>query len=387
MADGALTLAMYDRTKYNVLMPTTAIQQVSPWHALRASEVIVDPDPEHGDVYEVGSKRIDGKDEPMYALAKPALMRIAQAAGIVWNWKDSGPIERRPDYVMYRAVGAIRGPDGTPITFIEHYDVDLLVVEDELREDARRKATTGIFGEDTKRYKGTWQRVGEKNRYILDPAEVERYVADKVRAGMIQWRKNKLKRAETGALLRVIRAALGLRGAYTKEELFKPFVVPRVDFSPDYSDPNVRAALIQHGYQAMASLFGAANPATAPAALPGNAEPPQHKPLMLERAEEPVVVDATEPENEPAASLESPSNDDDDAFPWDDEPASPVPEEPLCSECGDPIRDTAAVIRGQQRVVTRDEIIAQSTAMFGRQLCYDCTVEANRQRRKGGGAA
>lgn len=48
------------------------------------------------------------------------------------------------------------------------------------------------------------------------------------------------EKAQTGAILRVIRALLGIKGTYSKAELEKPFVVPTVTFAPDYTDPTVR---------------------------------------------------------------------------------------------------------------------------------------------------
>ena len=72
---------------------------------------------------------------------------------------------------------------------------------------------------------------------------------------MIQWRKHKLGRAETGAMERVIRAALSMKHAYTLEELKKPFVIPRIDFSPDYNDPAVKRMMIENGMRAMNGLF------------------------------------------------------------------------------------------------------------------------------------
>ena len=60
-------------------------------------------------------------------------------------------------------------------------------------------------------------------------------------------RKTAAEKAMTGAILRVVRALIGMKGQYTKTELTKPFVVSRVTFSPDYSDPEVRRAMLDQG--------------------------------------------------------------------------------------------------------------------------------------------
>ena len=49
---------------------------------------------------------------------------------------------------------------------------------------------------------------------------------------------------------------LGLKGTYTHEELKKNFAIPTVVFSPDYSDPNVRQAMLTQGMQSVNNMFG-----------------------------------------------------------------------------------------------------------------------------------
>lgn len=266
-------LANIDPTQANCLIPTQQIQQVSPWHAARTSIVQVSSDPDAGDVFKVGSRpKGNNQFEDLYCLGKPSLMRIAEAAGIVWNWKDSGPVSLTRDYVCYKAVGALRLPDGSWQPIMATKEIDLSVIEDELRDQAAKKADKGVSYDDSKLYKGEWRKVKygdeEKNVYFLAEEEKARYIATAVNTNLIQWRKNKLMRAETGAMLRVIRTALGIKSQYTKQELSKPFIVPRIDFAPDYNDPAVRQALIQNGIPAMAQLFGQSAPAALPSSQP-----------------------------------------------------------------------------------------------------------------------
>ncbi len=249
-------LANYDPKKANLLMPTTEIMQVSPWHQIRVTAVNVNQDPNYGEVFPVEAKPIkvfeNGKLTTKYvdqfALAKPALMKIAQAAGITWHYPECRPITVSRDYVLYQAVGGIRLPAGNWQVIPAKKEIDLTVIEDELMEQNLKKAKELAAGD-------------KKDKEKLQGMTPEEWAKAKTRAAMIQWRKHKLARAETGAMERVIRAALSMKQAYTKDELDKPFLVPRIDFSPDYSDPTVQRMLIENGVKAMSNLFSAAAPA------------------------------------------------------------------------------------------------------------------------------
>lgn len=267
-------LAKIDPTQKNILLPTQTLQQISPWHAVRTSEVKIDPNPDNGEVFKVGSKQDkNGNWEDTLYIAKPGCFKIAQAAGIVWNWNACGPIGNPTrDYVIYKAVGAMRLPDGSWQPITAHKEIDIPTIEEEVRVQYVKKANGALNGEkDT--YKGEWKKYKitnkngeeyEKNGYFLREDEKARYITDKTHSDIIQWRKNKLGRAESGAMLRVIRAALGMKSSYTRAELEKPFVVPRIDFTPNYNDPSVRQALIDHGVASMASLFGQSSYAAPP---------------------------------------------------------------------------------------------------------------------------
>lgn len=348
-------LAEYDPSKVNLLVPTQQIQQVSPWHAARVSEVRVDPDPNKGDVFKVGSRKNGNQWENLYALSKPALMRIASAAGIVWNWRDSGVVTATSDLVIYRAVGAIRLPDGSWQPVMATKEIDLKVIEEEIRE------------------RQTAANLKKKPEERLNDAQLEQAI----RSELLQWRKNKLMRAETGAMLRVIRAALGMRSQYTAAELEKPFVVPRIDFSPDYSDPQVRQAVIEHGVKGMQSLFGAAaGPSSATAFLPPGASEGNEvrAPMLLEGA-------AADDAGDDSPAIQPAVDDGGDWLTGDDEDG----ESSKCSDCPNVIEDVTITVKGQQRFLAAPDIAAMSLDKFGRQLCYSCAERANKAARSGGG--
>lgn len=267
----------YPTSKYNLLLPTTAAVDVSLWHRMAVSIVVVDPDPRKGDVYPVASRAAEGPDgkvmksggktvyEDLYSLSRPATDRIGTAAGITYKpLERGGVVEARADYVLCQAVGAIRRPDGTwMVTPALSKELDLRVIEMEIREKATNALSMGVYGEEAKRaaalYRGNWGPDPNHEgwqRFFIDPSDLPRAIDDRVRPQLIQWRKNKLMRAETGARLRVIRGLLGIRLQYTAEELQLPFVVPRIDFAPDMSDPDVKRLVITQGTIASSALYG-----------------------------------------------------------------------------------------------------------------------------------
>jgi hypothetical protein len=75
---------------------------------------------------------------------------------------------------------------------------------------------------------------------------------------MLQFRKFKDERAMTGAKERCIRALLALKASYSREELSKPFVFPRVtlDASKMLASPEMRSAAVERMTGATSSIFG-----------------------------------------------------------------------------------------------------------------------------------
>lgn len=231
----------YNPAQYNLLMPASATQQVGPMHQLRVTLVQVNPDPNGGEVFKVGSKFISQDNfEDILSPGKPAIMKISQAAGIVWNWRESRFLRLERDYASYEAVGALKMADGSYLVMKATKEIDLAVIEEEVHEANLKKA--------------------RDSKTKLNGLTQEQWAQAQTRSNMIQWRKNKAMRAETGAILRVVKALLGMRPQYSPAELRKPFVVPRVEFAPDIRDATVRQALLEHGMRATSELFGGSAP-------------------------------------------------------------------------------------------------------------------------------
>lgn len=335
-------LVQYDHSRYNVLVPTTTIQQVSPMHQMRIETVAVSPDPDSGDVYKVGSRKVGNQWQDILSLAKPALMRIAAAAGIVWSWRDSMVLSSNRDYVLYQAVGAIRKPDGTLLPIKATKEIDLTVIEEETMEANLKKA--------------------HGDRTNLNGMTPEAWAAAQTKSNMIQWRKNKLMRAETGAMLRVVRALLGMKMQYSPDELRKPFAVPRIDFAPDYTDASVRQIMAENGTRATMEMFGSAPQRLAPAqsaAVPQigapleGGQPEWGQPVSADEliGEDPTDEQPAEPSAAPTGESQQ------TALPGTDEDG------PRC-ECGKKVSDKVAEYSRKH--------------FGGRVLCMDCQKGAGK---------
>ena len=228
------------KNQYNVLVPTQTIQEISPFHKPVLEIVRINPDPKAGgEVYEV----VLGSGS--FSLRAVALNKIAFAAGIIWNAKNSGRTDdgNDPDIISYRAEAAVRKEDGTYMIRNAEYMLDLKVVGEEIRDSYEQKGQSLMKEKKQKNEK--WTEDDRKN-----------YVEKSVKRDMLQKRKFRLQLASTGAMDRVIRLILGLKSTYRREELEKPFVVPKIAFSPDVSDPKVRDLLLRQGLDATNVLFG-----------------------------------------------------------------------------------------------------------------------------------
>lgn len=151
------------------------------------SSVLVDEN-NSAEVYEVNGKK---------ALSKTSLNRIAKAAGVDWDSRES----RRTDdgktstYASYKAVGRVRDFDGT------------------------------------------WRTItGEKAVDLTDGSELARTLKS---GDLSQQRKFIAEMAETKAKLRAIRS-MGIPTSFEKGQLAKPFVCARLVFTGRTNDPELQ---------------------------------------------------------------------------------------------------------------------------------------------------
>lgn len=232
--DQALAVAEinnYPTNSFNRLFPCT-MTQLSPLHKVMVNVVQIDPDSK-SDVYDQ-----KGKDE--VSLTKIACLKLMTAANVVME--DSKPIlpsNCKRCVEVARITKTAPQCGSCPTKNDVAYQVSILVPE-----------PSGGY---------------------------RRYVATKEinKANYKGMPEHMAAQCETKALLRALRAGLGIKGSYTREELRKPFAVALVVLNT--TDPELKSALIQRYAAGADALFGSPQAAQLPAggglhALPGGVD-------------------------------------------------------------------------------------------------------------------
>jgi hypothetical protein len=229
----------YPKERYNSLLPSeTILGSVAPTHRVTIEVVNISPDPKDGDVYPLSNF---GGNDNEFSLAKPAIDRLTGLAGVSFDEVIQVDDGTNPKKVKFRAVGYIKKPDGTKRYEVASYELDLENEENIVRKAMQKKADEKNWSEDRKR----------------------KWVESKVEDTMLRYQKHKVRRADTGARLACARQLLALKNKYTREELRNPFVVARIDFSPDLSDNEIKRLIIQQFAGSTRALY------TGPTALTG----------------------------------------------------------------------------------------------------------------------
>lgn len=203
------TINDYPVTKYNRLFPCT-LTQLSPLHKVMVNLVTIDPDSD-SDVY---AQKNGG-----LSFTKISCLKLMTAANVVME--GSKPILPASCQRCVQVAQMTRtAPQcGTCKTKDDvAYQVSILVPE-----------PSGGY----RRYVATKEI--NKTNY----------------KGMVE---HMAAQCETTALLRALRAGLGIKGSYSKAELQKPFAVALVVLNT--TDPELKAALIQRYASSQDSLFG-----------------------------------------------------------------------------------------------------------------------------------
>lgn len=277
----------------NLLVPAATSVQINPFYKCSVMEVVADTSERSGDIFSVGKVKVgehsDGKVkyEEVFSPAKPLLMKLATAAGIQFHPEYTTVRRENANTYVGRAYGALRLPDGSYKTHAETKRICLDDEEAKYRLEFMDKSITGITDWKAAKaaeemFKGHWEDTDETRtyngreypvkKYVIDDSDREKYIERSLLVNMTLLRKTASEKAQTGAILRVVRALLGIKGTYSREELSKPFVVPTVTFAPDFNDPTVRNAMLQQGMNSMGNMFGTASaPPAIPTAFAGDA--------------------------------------------------------------------------------------------------------------------
>jgi hypothetical protein len=301
----SLDLSGYDPQAYNILSPMLRMDTAAPYLRFRAVEVRLDPSVNRGDCYAApGTKwtkdRRSGELLPTHvAPAKPGLLKIASAAGLVIDPHNScrikpdacercidmaratgtavrcGDCSSRYD-VAYQYIGAVRTDTGWRIVKASY----------EWNLDAQRRK---IVREAKKRL----AKAQEEGKSF----DLESHIEDRLDQVITE----RYGLAETKSLLRLVRAICHLRQAYLREEMARPFVVVRTELAPDFADPAVRQALAQKALASGMEIFGPAHEETPAATLRATAI---HADVVEQLASEPDFTDAETRAEEISAAVD-----------------------------------------------------------------------------------
>lgn len=237
----ALELAkLYPPSKYNLLLPTRTIQeQLSPLHKPKLEIVQLT----EAEIYEVSP------GSGAYAVHKNGLQKFGAAVGINWPGDKNRLISDDGTRVVFQATGECRRNDGTWQEYSRTYCLDLQQIEDETRKKYTDKAQKALSG----------AKKGDQDRLPTGLTEDTRetWIEKQTARDVAQKRKFRVQLSESGAMNRVILDILTMKGGYKKDQILKPFVLPRIIFSPDFAaNPEARQILISEAVKAGGALYG-----------------------------------------------------------------------------------------------------------------------------------
>lgn len=214
----------YPPAKFNLLIPVKTMQEISPMHKVVVNEVQINPDPTAKDVYKEKSGDL--------ALSKKGLSKLMAAANI--QVLDSRPIPTQKCNKCYQMAQATRL---APKCF-----------ECSNQDDVAYQVTIAVPEPS-----GTVR--------VVKATKELRMADEKARMSEGQFKQffpYRTEQCETKALNRALREGLMVSATYKAEELSKPFAVALV--VPNFSDPDMKKAMIERYAGGSAALFGGQNP-------------------------------------------------------------------------------------------------------------------------------
>ena len=383
----ALTEIQSKYQNCNLLIPAATSVQINPFYKCTVMEVVADTSEGSGDIFKVGNTKV-GEDQngkaiyaDVFSPAKPLLMKLATAAGIQFHPEYTTVVRENQNTYVGKAYGAVRLPDGTFKTHIETKRICLDDEEAKYRLEFMDKSIMGIHDWRAAKaaadmFKGEWKEDPEKinqwgkpeKYYVIADCDREKYIERSILVNMTLLRKTASEKAQTGAILRVIRALLGIKGTYQREELQKPFAVPTVTFSPDYSDATVRQAMLQQGMNSMGNMFGTAS-----------APPVINSRGIFEDA----VHEAFDPEDNldnPAFASEHSAEAEDIPEEYRQAPTQEQPErrEAPVQQTDQPQGETTEYFCDECGAKINERVYGYSLNKFGRPLCMKCQKGAGK---------
>lgn len=343
------------KNNYNLAIPFVESQQINPYYKLSVSLLMVDTNPDASQIFKVGSRSLgDNRYEDLYSLTKPFLQRLATEAGIQFAPGAGDVVKVDENTWKASAYGALRLPDGSVRTSNNFKIIDLATEERKYRLAYEEKAVRGITDKRAAKaaagkYAGQWDR----GMFFVAKQDRGKYIENSLLEAMAQLRSNAPQKAATGAILRVIRDLLGIKGMYTMEELKKPFAVARMSFSPDYNDPMVKQMMLQQCMQSVGNLFGNTQPIMPTISIPQSTGDEVDIPAESVTQHEEVAAHEQSRPAPPNAPMHEPEDRTRDF---------------CCDKCG---------------VVIPERVWNYSVEKFDRPLCYKCQKIVRNEQRGG----
>ena len=211
-------------------IPAGTSKTLSPYCPINCTKIYADKD----DVYSFEKGKFNDR-KILYGLKKNLLYRIADAAGLQWS-PESSLLKNDNNITIYKAIGMVRGLDGSYTPFSAIKELNLILEEKKIKEEMLNLAY---------QYKNS---VLEEEKEVLNGKIPEEWAEIQTKMKILILRRNKVAVAETGGKLRLIRNIFKIKSGYTQEELQKGFLVSRVDFVPDLNDADVKKMFINIGF-------------------------------------------------------------------------------------------------------------------------------------------
>lgn len=232
-------VASWQTSGFSVLTPAASLSSLPRDHKVLVQKVQINPDPAGGEVYTNPLFTKNGE----VALSKSGLEKVAQAAGITID--DIVRVDSRTvaHLYTYRVTGHWLGFDGNVIARIAHKTLDL--------------------------------RDGS--------ADIKGFTANQVE----QARRHGEAVCESKAINRLYRQ-YGLRQKYSQKELAeRPFIVLKLQWEPDMTNPVVAAIVTQMKMGATTLLYPQGMPGGIdPATLPSHQVPPSLRASLPKHVED-----------------------------------------------------------------------------------------------------
>ena len=196
----------------------STLDYVPPGYELCIRPRMISPVDDDGEVYTLEGEKDNPDPKDKVGLTKQGLQALAQLAGVDWPVCERTDDGKTRNVCSYKVRASVVDADGSTRTEPATYDLDLT---DE----------------------------GERAKKIMSG----KYPKPKQLA---QQRANITQLCETGAKSRAIRAILGIASSYRRGDLSKPFIVLKLNYIIDTTNPMVQAMLVAKHLGATKELFG-----------------------------------------------------------------------------------------------------------------------------------